>query len=113
MYSPIGHGLHADVMVEGAAGCFYRRLVKAMAAFHGVAAKEGQGLQARSQLRSEQPVAALLADVAIEGVVVDTGFPIPTSSCRRRRSAGSAMSNRSPLLRLEPFFQRLVAMHSS
>ena len=98
--------------VDGVHTVFYRRLVKAMAAFHGVAATEEQVLQARSRLRSEQLVAALLADAAIEGVVVDTGFPDPNVVLPAEAFGRLGNVQQVTLLRLEPFFQQLVAMHN-
>jgi hypothetical protein len=106
--SPDPHFRAAD----GVHTVFYRRLVKAMAAFHGVAATEEQVLQARSRLRNDQLVAALLSYAAIEGSSSTRASPIPASSCRRRRSAGSAMADRSPCCD-SSLFQQLVAEHGS
>ena len=92
---------------------FYRRLIRAMAAFHGVAATEEAVLRARSRLTVDQCVGALFSDAAIAGLVVDTGFPAPDRALPRTtfRTAGGVPQ--VTVLRLEPFFEGLVAAHAS
>jgi hypothetical protein len=65
-------GMRARDVVETA---FYRRLIRAMAAFHDVAVTEDEVLQARARHRVEDLVGKLFRDAAIAGVVIDTGYP--------------------------------------
>jgi predicted TIM-barrel fold metal-dependent hydrolase len=91
---------------------FYRRLIRAMATFHGVEATEEAVLRARGRLHEDQCVDALFADAGIAGIVVDTGYPPPETALPESafRTTGGVLQIR--LLRLELFFQRLVAEHS-
>jgi hypothetical protein len=57
-----------------AATAFYRRLIRAMGEFFGVAGGEEAVLEART---AAELVAALFADASIGGVVIDTGYPAP------------------------------------
>ena len=96
---------------DAAQTAFYPRLLRATAAFHGVAATEEAVLAARARLPVDALVAALFADAAITGIVVDTGFPAPGST-RPEAFASAAGTRRLTLLRLEVFFQQLVAEHA-
>ncbi|MGY1643048.1 amidohydrolase family protein [Geodermatophilus sp. SYSU D00703] len=90
---------------------FYGRLLRAMAAFHGVPAEEDAVLAARGRLGPGELVARLFADAAIGGVVVDTGFPDPAAAMPGEAFDACSGAHRVRLLRLEVLFQDLVAEH--
>jgi hypothetical protein len=92
---------------------FYRRLIRAMAAFHGVAATEEAVLAARSRLPVDRCVSALFSDAAIGGLVVDTGFPAPDTALPEATFRTASGVPQVTVLRLEPFFERVVAEHGS
>ncbi|MGY1662626.1 amidohydrolase family protein [Geodermatophilus sp. SYSU D00705] len=91
---------------------FSGRLLRAMAAFHGVPPDEDAVLEARSRLDTGQLVARLFADAGIGGVVVDTGFPSPDSVLSGEAFDACSGAHRVSLLRLEVLFQELVAAHA-
>jgi uncharacterized protein len=95
---------------EAANTVFYRRLIRAMATFHGVEATEEAVLRARSRLHEDQCVDALFSDAGIAGVVVDTGYPPPETALPEAAFRTTGVLQMT-LLRLELFFQRLVAEH--
>jgi predicted TIM-barrel fold metal-dependent hydrolase len=97
---------------DAAHTAFYHRLVRAMATFHGVDATEEAVLRARGRLRADECVGALFSDAAIAGVVVDTGFPAPETALPEAAFSAASGVRQVTLLRLELFFQRLVAEHS-
>jgi hypothetical protein len=88
---------------------YYRRLISAMAQFHGVDNDEEAVLSARASLSPEELARRLFHDAAIEGVVVDLGYP-PAGACFTREdfveSTGSAYG---ALLRVELLFQQRIA----
>jgi hypothetical protein len=88
---------------------FYRRLIRAMADFHGVAAETGAVLEARARLGVDELVARLFADARIGGVVVDTGYPAPEAAMAGDAFDRVSGAGRVSLLRLELLFQQLVA----
>jgi uncharacterized protein len=90
---------------------FYGRLLRAMAAFHGVPAEEDAVLAARGRLDTRELVARLFADAVIGGVVVDTGFPAPDTAMPGEAFDACSGAHRVSLLRLEVLFQDLVAAH--
>jgi hypothetical protein len=75
---------------EAADTAFYRRLVTAMGAFHGVPGEEAAVLAARSRLTAEELVARYFADASIGGLVVDTGYPLRTPRWPGRTSTRRA-----------------------
>jgi hypothetical protein len=92
---------------------FYRRLLRAMAAFHGVAATEEAVLAARSRLPVDRCIGALFADAAIAGLVVDTGYPAPDRALPEATFRTATGVPQVTLLRLEPYFEALVAEQGS
>jgi uncharacterized protein len=66
---------------EAANTVFYRRLIRAMATFHGVEATEEAVLRARGRLLVDECVGALFSDAAIAG-----SSSTPVSQLRRLRS---------------------------
>ena len=88
---------------------FYRRLLRRMAAFHGVPAAEPDVLRARAALGTADLVGALFTDARIEGVVLDTGYPDPACALGDDDFARASGAERAALLRLELLFQDLVA----
>ena len=96
---------------DAAATPFYRRLLRAMAAFHEVPATEEAVLAARDQLSTADLVARLFADAQIGVVVVDTGFPAPDRAMPGESFDRASRADRVSLLRLELRFQELVAVH--
>lgn len=88
---------------------YYRRLISAMARFHGVDDDENAVLSARASYTPEELARRLFHDAAIEGVVVDLGYP-PAGACFTREdfveSTGSAYG---ALLRVELLFQQRIA----
>jgi hypothetical protein len=92
---------------------FYRRLIRAMAAFHGVAATEEDVLRARAGRAPEDLVGALFHDASIGGVVVDTGYPAPGEAMAEKAFTSASGSDRVALLRLEVVFQDLVAQYGT
>jgi hypothetical protein len=88
---------------------YYRRLISAMARFHGVENSEEAVLSARAAYSPEELARRLFHDAAIEGVVVDLGYP-PAGACFTREdfveSTGSAYG---ALLRVELLFQQRIA----
>jgi hypothetical protein len=103
-------GMRARDVVETA---FYRRLTRAMAAFHGVAVTEDDVLQARARHSAEDLVANLFRDAAIEGVVIDTGYPASDRVLAESTFTSASGSNYVALQRLELMFQDLIAKHGS
>jgi predicted TIM-barrel fold metal-dependent hydrolase len=93
---------------EAADTAFYRRLVTAMGAFHGVPGEEAAVLAARSRLSAEELVARYFADAAIGGVVVDTGYPAPDAAMAGADFDAASRADRVSLLRLEVRFQQLI-----
>ncbi len=91
---------------------FYRRLIRAMADFHGVHRTEAEVLAARARLSPEQLVSALFSDAKIGGVVIDTGYPAPESALSREAFTAASGAGHVALQRLELTFQGLVAEHA-
>jgi predicted TIM-barrel fold metal-dependent hydrolase len=91
---------------------FYRRLLRAMTAFHGVTGEE-EVLRARAGLGAEALVAALFRDASIGGVVIDTGFPAPEMTMAQDAFRAASGTRQVSLLRLEVAFQELIAAHAT
>jgi predicted TIM-barrel fold metal-dependent hydrolase len=98
---------------DAAHTAFYRRLIRAVAAFHRVEATEEAVLRARGRLGLHEYVDALFSDAAIAGLVLDTGHPPPETVAPRSAFGTTGGVRQVTLLRLELFFQRLVAEHGS
>jgi uncharacterized protein len=96
---------------EAANTVFYRRLIREMATFHGVEATEEAVLRARGRLLVDECVGALFSDAAIAGLVVDAGFPAPEAALPDAPFTTASGVRQVTVLRLEPFFQGLVAEH--
>jgi predicted TIM-barrel fold metal-dependent hydrolase len=92
---------------------FYRRLIRAMASFHGVGPSEDEVLRARSRYSAEDLVAALFPDASIAGVVIDTGYPAPDAAMAQKTFTLASGVRQVSLLRLEVAFQNLIAEHAT
>ena len=97
--------------VDAADTAFYRRLTRAMAAFHGVPDDEHAVLAAREALGTGELTGALFQDAAIAAVVVDTGYPPASTSLPGAALTAATGSQQVELLRLELLFQDLVVAH--
>lgn len=97
--------------VDAGESAYYRRLLRRMAAFHGVAVDEDAVLAARAALSAEQLVAGYLPEGGVGGLVIDTGFPTPDTALDDAVFDAASGAHRVTLLRLEVEFQRLVAEH--
>jgi uncharacterized protein len=98
--------------VDAGETAFYRRLLRRMAAFHGVPATEEAVLTARRRLSAEALVAGYLPEAGVGALVVDTGFPTPDTALDDAVFDAASGAHRVTLLRLEVEFQRLVAEHA-
>jgi uncharacterized protein len=92
---------------------FYRRLLRRMAAFHGVPDTEEDVLRARSALGAAGLLGALFGEALIEGVVLDTGYPDQSRAIAGDDFSRASGAERADLLRLELMFQDLVAESGS
>lgn len=99
-------------MTHSADTAFYRRLIRAMADFHGVPRTEADVLAARAKLSPQQLVAGLFGSARIDGVVIDTGYPAPESALDREVFTAASGARYVVLQRLELTFQELVTRHS-
>jgi predicted TIM-barrel fold metal-dependent hydrolase len=88
---------------------FYRRLMRELGGFLGVASDETSVLRARARLGTDNLVAELFADARIAGVVIDTGFPAAGEAMDRGQFTSLTGTAYRGLLRLELMFQELVA----
>ncbi len=98
--------------VDAADTAFYRRLVHAMAAYHGVPDRDDAEmavLAARGALGVTQLAAALFDDAHVAGLVVDTGYPEHGKALSRDQLVLATGSQQVDLLRLELLFQEVVA----
>jgi hypothetical protein len=98
---------------DAATTAFYSRLIRAMAEFHGVAPDSDAVLAARGRLGADELVGRLFADAGIGGVVIDTGYPAPDAAMAGEAFDRVSGAGRVSLLRLEVFFQGLVAEHGT
>jgi hypothetical protein len=90
---------------------FYRRLIRAMARFHGCAATEETVLAARESCNPSILVHRLGAEANADLLVIDIGFP-PRAHITPNREFAALFGCRSvELLRLELTFQDLVKTH--
>ena len=99
---------------DAADTAFYRRLLAAMADFHGVdTGHEQDVLDARARLSTLELVSVLFRDVGVGGVVVDTGFPAGDLALPGGELSAASGAQQVTLLRLELLFQDLVATTGS
>jgi hypothetical protein len=98
--------------VDVAETVFYGRLLTEMAAHHGVPAQEEAVLAARAGLSAEELTGRLLKDARVGALVVDTGYPDPTTALTTAQIGEAAGCTAVSLLRLEPVLQDLVARHA-
>lgn len=92
---------------------FYRRLLRRLAAFHGVAEDESAVLERRATLSTVELTAALVRDADIAGMVVDTGHPPAAQALSGQDLRTATGVPQGDLLRLELLFQDLVAEHAT
>jgi hypothetical protein len=97
--------------VDVAETVFYGRLLTEMAAHHGVPAQEEAVLAARADLSAEELTGRLLKDARVGALVVDTGYPDPTTALTTAQIGEAAGCTAVSLLRLELVLQDLVARH--
>lgn len=91
---------------------YYRRLISAMANFHEVDDNEEAVLTARASYSPEELASRLFRDAAIEGVVVDLGYPPAGASFTRENLVEATGSAYGALLRVELLFQQRIAEFS-
>ena len=92
---------------------FYRRLIRAMSQYFGVACSEESVLEARAARTTEELVSSLFRNASIAGVVIDTGYPEPDKVLPEGAFRSASAAHRASLLRLEVRFQELVAEHKT
>jgi hypothetical protein len=92
---------------------FYRRLIRAMSQYFGVAGSEESVLEARAGRTTEELVSSMFRDASIAGVVIDTGYPEPDKVLPEGAFRSASAARRASLLRLEVRFQELVAEHKT
>jgi hypothetical protein len=107
--SPDPHMQTQDV----AQTALYRRLLRAMALFHGVPNLEADVLAARNRRTTADLVGALFGQAKIRGVVIDTGYPKPEKAMPADAFIEASGSSYRALLRLEVMFEDLMVLHSS
>lgn len=91
----------------------YRRVLHAMAAFHGCPPEEAEVIAARNARDSRELTRDLLVDAKIETLVVDRGFP-PDNNVLPDAAFGDLAGVRTaPLLRLEVLMQELLAQYAT
>ena len=98
--------------VDVAETVFYGRLLTEMAAHHGVPAQEDAVLAARADLSAEELTGRLFKDARVGALVVDTGYPDPTTALTTAQIGEAAGCTAVSLLRLELVLQDLVAQHT-
>jgi len=91
----------------------YRRLLRAMATYHGVAETEDDVLAARNRCTPIELVGGLFGQAGIGGVVIDTGFPASNRAMPADAFVAASGSAYRALLRLEGFFEKLLTQHAS
>lgn len=91
---------------------FYRRLMTSLAAFYFVPPNEQAVLSARGGTAVDL-IGRLFADAGIGGVVVDTGYPEPSTALGAGEMGNAAGCDAVALLRLELVFQDLVVRHET
>jgi predicted TIM-barrel fold metal-dependent hydrolase len=102
--------MRADDVAETA---FYRRLMRAMAAFHDVPNQEASILEARNRCTGADLVRTQFGQAGIGGVVIDTGFPDTQKAMPVDAFTAASGSSHRALLRLEVMFEDLMIQHSS
>jgi predicted TIM-barrel fold metal-dependent hydrolase len=91
---------------------YYRRLISAMARFHEVDDNEEAVLAARASYSPKELASRLFRDAAIEGAVVDLGYPPAGASFTREDFVEATGSTYGALLRVELLFQQRIAEFS-
>lgn len=105
---------HNDMrQTQVATTLFYRRLIRAMAAFFDCEPTEDAVLTAREQLSEERLVSMLLRDANLAVMFVDKGYPSEESVLLDTTLASLANCQVKPMLRVELLMQRLIAEQSS
>lgn len=92
---------------------FYRRLIRAMSRYFGVADAEEPVLAARARYSTAELVSLLFRDASVAGVVIDTGYPEPASVLPDPEFRSASAARRASLLRLEVRFEELLALHAT
>ena len=98
--------------VDVADTVFYRRLLTEMAAHYAVPGQEETVLAARASLGAEELTGRLFRDAGIGALVVDTGYPDPSTALTTAQIGAAARCPAVSLLRLELVLQDLVARHA-
>jgi hypothetical protein len=105
-YDPEMRSQHA------ASTAIYRRVLRAMATFHGCPPEEAAVIAARNACEPRELTRDLLLNARIETLIVDRGFP-PDNNVLPDAAFGDLAGVRTaPLLRLEVLMQDLIARYA-
>ena len=96
-----------------ASTAFYRRLIRALAAFFGCEPDEETVLAAREERDGPELIAELLRAANVETLLIDTGYPPPEEVLPGAELAELGDCRTEPMLRLEILMERLLAEHDS
>jgi hypothetical protein len=91
----------------------YQRLLRAMSGQLGVPGTEAEVLAARNRRSTDTLVHDLFTAAAIDGVVIDTGFPAPDRAMPADQFVAASGCSYRALLRLEVLFERLIVEHAA
>jgi predicted TIM-barrel fold metal-dependent hydrolase len=92
---------------------FYRRLLRALAAFLGCAPEEAAVLAARQAWDGRALIGALLRAANAEVLLIDQGFPASEVVLPDAEVAALAGCRAAPVLRLETLMQQLIPAHTT
>ncbi len=92
---------------------FYRKLVGELARFYGVPAREEDVLEARAGQDVRDLTRRMLGDAKVGALVVDTGYPEPSTVLTPAEMASAAGCEGVGLVRIELVLQELVAQHAT
>lgn len=92
---------------------FYRRLIRALAAFFDCEPEEEAVFSARTARDGRKLVSALLRDANIDTLLLDTGFPPPEEAMTVPEMGDLGGCCAEPMLRLEVLMESLLSEHGS
>jgi predicted TIM-barrel fold metal-dependent hydrolase len=92
---------------------FYRRLMRALAAFLNCEPSEGAVFAARAAIPQDQLIGDLLRAANVEALLIDQGYPPSERLLPDAEVARLGGCRTYPLLRLEVLMQDLIAAHTS
>ena len=96
-----------------ASTAFYRRLIRALAAFFGCEPDEGKVLSARAERDTMELTAELLRDANVETLLLDTGYPPLDDVLPAAELAKLGDCRTELMLRLETLMERRLSEHGS